>query len=248
MITAFARALRQFDDPAFRRPLWRGLALALVIFGALWGLMWLLLTRTQFFETVWLDWATQALGGLAVIILTFILFPTVAAAILSLFLDSVITAVERRHYPGLPPPRQPGFGELAAGAARFIVVAVGLNLICLPLYLIPGLNLVVFYGLNGYLLGREYFEMVAPRRLLPEAARALWRRYRLMAIIAGAVIAFISLLPLINLVAPVVAAAAMTHLVEGWRQHRDDAGATNSESTTTIRRKDSRHHVSPQER
>jgi len=36
----------------------------------------------------------------------------------------------------------------------------------LPLYvLIPGLNFFVFLGLNGYLFGREYFEVVALRRL-----------------------------------------------------------------------------------
>lgn len=235
MIRAFTRALRQFDDPAFRRPLLASIGLAAVVFTALWGLMWLLITRTRFFETVWLDWATQALGGLAVVVLTFILFPTVVAAILSLFLEGVIAAVERRHYPGLPPPRQQGFGELAGQAARFIAVAVSLNLLCLPLYLIPGLNLVVFYGLNGYLLGREYFEMVAPRRLLPEAAQRLWRRHRLIVIAAGAVIAFISLLPLVNLLAPVVAAAAMTHLVENWRRHDGDAIATGSVTTTTNR-------------
>ncbi|MEJ0071726.1 MAG: hypothetical protein WDO24_26715 [Pseudomonadota bacterium] len=44
-----------------------------------------------------------------------------------------------------------------------------LNLVLLPLYFVPGLNLVLFYGANGYLIARGYFEQVAVRRLaLPE--------------------------------------------------------------------------------
>ncbi len=97
-------------------------------------------------------------------------------------------------------------------------MVVVLNLAALPLYLIPVVNALVFYGLNGYLLGREYFEMVAPRRLEMEPRRVLWRRRRLGFVLAGVAFAFLSTLPLVNLLAPVIAAAAMTHLVESYRR------------------------------
>jgi CysZ protein len=97
-------------------------------------------------------------------------------------------------------------------------VVVALNLLVLPLYLLPVANALIFYALNGYLLGREYFEMVAPRRLEQGPRRELWRRRRLGFFLAGVAFAFFSTLPLVNLLAPVVAAAAMTHLVESYRR------------------------------
>jgi CysZ protein len=214
MIPAFARALAQLGDPAFRRPIALSLALAALVFATLWLIVWFLLTRTALSELGWIDTTLDVLGGLAAIVLTFVLFPGVVAALLA---ETIIGAVERRYYPGLPPPRSQPVAEQIAIALRFLAMVVALNLLALPLYFIPVVNALVFYGLNGYLLGREYFEMVAPRRLASEPRRELWRRRRTGFVFAGAAIAFISTLPVINLLAPVLAAAAMTHLVESYR-------------------------------
>jgi CysZ protein len=216
MLSAFARAVAQLGDPAFRRPLLLGLAGALTVFAGLWLGMGLLLTRTRVFDNPWLDATLDAFGGLATLALTLLLYPAIVAAVMGLFLDGAIAAVEARHYPGHPPPRAVGLTEQLGLAARLILKALVLNLIALPIYLVPGLNLVVFYTLNGYLLGREYFEMVAQRRLDPSALRALWRDRRAAILITGAGVAFISTIPLVNLVAPLVAAAAMTHQVMSW--------------------------------
>lgn len=218
MIPAFAKALAQLGDPAFRRVVGWSLGLTAVVFAGLWTIVWLVLTRTAVSELRWIDTTVDVLGGLAAIALTFLLFPGVAAAILSLSADRIIGAVEARHYPQLPPPRDQPLGEQVAMALRFLAVVVVLNLAALPLYLVPVVNALVFYGLNGYLLGREYFEMVAPRRLETAPRRELWRRRRLGFVLAGAAFAFVSTLPLVNLLAPVIAAAVMTHLVESARR------------------------------
>lgn len=216
MLAAFVRATAQLGDPAFRRPLVFGLLGAGAVLAALWTGMGVLLTRTRVFENPWLDMPLDALGGLATLVLTILLYPAVVAAIMSLFLDGAIDAVEKRHYPGSAPPRPLGVAEQLGGAVRLIVSALVLNLLALPIYLIPGINLVVFYMLNGYLLGREYFEMVAQRRLDPSALRQLRRDRRAKIFLSGVGVAFISTIPLVNLVAPLVAAAAMTHQVRSW--------------------------------
>jgi CysZ protein len=218
MIFAFARAFGQLSDPAFRRAIGWSLALAVLVFAGLWLSVWLVLTHTAITELGWIDTTVDVLGGLAAVLLAFVLFPGVVAAILSLFAERVIGAVEARHYPGLPPPREQPLSEQIATALRFLAMVVALNLAALPLYLVPVVNALVFYGLNGYLLGREYFEMVAPRRLEMEPRRVLWRRRRVGFVLAGVAFAFLSTLPLVNLLAPVVAAAAMTHLVESYRR------------------------------
>lgn len=216
MLKAYLRAVAQLGDPAFRRPLLLGLLGAGAALAALWIGMGVLLTRTRLFENPWLDLPLDALGGLATLVLTILLYPAVVAALMSLFLEQAIAAVEARHYPGLPPARPVGFAEQLGGALRLVVSALVLNLLVLPIYLIPGVNLVVFYTLNGYLLGREYFEMVAQRRLDPPALRQTQRLRRTKIFLSGVAVAFISTIPLVNLVAPLVAAAAMTHQLMSW--------------------------------
>ncbi|HEX3500575.1 MAG TPA: EI24 domain-containing protein, partial [Stellaceae bacterium] len=98
------------------------------------------------------------------------------------------------------------------------LLGIALNLLALPAYLLlPGLNLVLFYALNGWLLGREYFELVALRRLDAGEVRLLWRAHRLRLVAGGAAIAFLLTLPLVNLAAPLIAALFMLHLVERLR-------------------------------
>jgi uncharacterized protein involved in cysteine biosynthesis len=218
MISAFIKALAQLEDPAFRRPIGWSLGLAALAFAALWLAVWLVLQHTTITAWPWLDSMIEVLGGLAAIVLTFLLFPGVVTALLSLFAEQIIVAVERRYYPALPPPRVQPFAEQLVVALRFLGVVVALNLLVLPLYLLPVANALIFYALNGYLLGREYFEMVAPRRLDQGPRRELWRRRRLGFFLAGVAFAFLSTLPLVNLLAPALAAAAMTHLFESYRR------------------------------
>lgn len=213
MLSAFGLAIAQLGDPAFRRPLIRGLVGAALIFIALWAGLWLVLTHTHLFAIGWLDTVIAALGELAAIVLAFILYPAVAASVTALFLDEAVTAVERRHYPALPPPRRVGLAEQIVSAGRLLVLAVVLNVLVLPIYLVPAINLLVFYALNGYILGREYFESVSSRRLDPAGVHSLWRECRWMWFAMGTAIAFLSTLPVVNLAAPLIGVAAMAHQV-----------------------------------
>ena len=97
----------------------------------------------------------------------------------------------------------------------------------LLLLFVPPLNLFVFYGLNGYLLGREYFELVAVRRFDVTVVGRLRRRYRGKVFMAGVVIAFLLSLPLINIVMPVVATAFMVHVFEDVRRRGEIAETAN---------------------
>ena len=114
-----------------------------------------------------------------------------------------------------------GFGEILKITVKFMILAVVLNLLTLPLIFIliffPPFNLFVFYALNGYLLGWEYFELVAHRRMDGRRARALRGTFSGRLFLAGVIIAFLMTVPVVNLIAPIVATAALVHLVEAWR-------------------------------
>jgi len=218
MLTALLKSLAQLNDPAIRKVLGKTIALALVLFVVLFIAIGFLLGETQFFAIGWLETATQILGGLATLAISWLLFPSIAVLILGFYLEDVAVAVETRHYPGLGPPRVQPLREAMMIAIKFGLIAVGLNILILPLYLIPVVNVLAYYGLNGYLLGREYFELVALRRLEEKPANDLRRIFSGRVILSGIVIAFLSTLPIINLVAPVIGTLMMVHIVEGLRQ------------------------------
>lgn len=218
MIGALARAVGQLSDPRLQRVIGKTLIGAIIIFVLTVAAAWLLLANTTLFSWGWLEDALDLLGGAAALVLGFVLFPAVVAIVLSLFLDEAVDAVEDRHYPGLPPARPQPLTEILWTALAFAAVAVVLNLLVLPLYFIPGVNLFVFYGLNGYLLGREYYEMVAFRRLDPRAARSLRRERRLRVFAGGVIVTILLSIPIVGLFMPVVAVAFMVHVFHGMRR------------------------------
>ena len=83
---------------------------------------------------------------------------------------------------------------------------------------------MVFYLLNGYLLGREYYELVSLRRLAPDRAKALRRGLRSRVFLAGVVIAFLLTLPLVNLITPIIATGFMLHVFERGRRSKQPDG------------------------
>ncbi|MEE9139925.1 MAG: EI24 domain-containing protein [Alphaproteobacteria bacterium] len=232
MLAAIVKALGQLGDSRTRRVLrWNLLATA-ALFAVLLAGVWFVLLETRLFEIGPIETVTDLLGGLAAVVLALVLFPGVAGLTLSLFLEEIAGSVEARHYPELPPPRAQPLLEVAWVTVRFAAVTVLLNLLALPVYAIlfflPPLNLFVFYGLNGYLLGREYYELVALRRMNAETAQGLRRVHAGRLLVAGAVITFFSSLPLVNLLAPVVATAFMVHLFEDMRSRAGQPGVRDA--------------------
>ena len=217
MFRSFAKAVDQLGDRRTRGVLWIGLAVALVVLVILWSAVGYLIVNTSFFSIGWLESVTDILGGLATLVLTWLLFPAVVSAVVGFFLETVAQAVESRHYPHLPKADGLSFGETLATTAKFLAVLILLNLVTLPFLFFPPVFPFVFYGINGYLLSREYFELVALRRLNPIEATALRKRHKGPLFLSGVVIAFLLTVPVVNLLAPVVATAAMVHLFESWR-------------------------------
>jgi len=216
MFSALAAAFGDLGDPRIRGVLWKSLGLALLVLALLATGLWFLVAWLAHFEIGWLNKVIEFAAGFGVVILAWFLFPAAVTSTLGVFLDEVSEAVERRHYPHLPKARPQPWGEIIRQTLTFTAIAVGLNLLLLPFYLLllwfPPAYAALFYGVNGYLLGREYFEQVAMRRLDPEAARRLRRAYQGRIVLAGVAIAFLLTVPILNLIAPVVATAFMLHL------------------------------------
>lgn len=217
MFKALAKGLSQLNDKATRQILWLCIGLALVVFIGLWSAIGYVLTHTALFQIGWLETAVDVLGGLATGLLTWFLFPGVVSAVIGLFLDQIAEAVEARHYPGLAKPQSAPFSESLLSSLKFLSIFVVLNIAMLPFLLLGPVFPIVFYSVNGYLLSREYFELVAHRRLKAEDARAMRKANQWQLFALGVVVAFLLTVPVINLIIPVVATAATIHLFQSWR-------------------------------
>jgi CysZ protein len=215
LLRALILSIRQLFDPPIRRILVRCVALALATFALLFVAVSFGISAIDPTGLAWLDGTLAVIGSIGVVVLAWLLFPVTIAATLGLFAEEVIEVVERRYYPELSTAPGMGFVQSSWGAVRFAVVAILLNLLVLPLYLVPGANIVIYVALNGYLLGREYFELVAQRRLPWRAVTMLRRGARGRLWLAGVLIAAMLTVPIFNLIAPVVAVCFMVHLFEG---------------------------------
>jgi uncharacterized protein involved in cysteine biosynthesis len=223
MLQDLVRAFALLRDSRVRGVLWLGIGLALATLLALFLGVEALVSWASNTGWRWLDRTFQVLGGLGTAIVAWFLFPSIVVAVSSIFLERVVDATEDRHYPQLPPPRPLPLAQTVPAALKLLGTSLLLNLVALPAYFVPLLNLPVWLALNGYLVGREYAELVASRRLAPDMAARIRRDHRMMFWLAGIVIAFLLAVPLLNLVAPVVGAAFMT-----MRYQRYCGEATNA--------------------
>ncbi|MBZ9910340.1 sulfate transporter family protein [Mesorhizobium sp. BR115XR7A] len=207
-------------SPPFRAVFIKTLGLTLLALVALWfGLTslveWLALPWLQTLLPGMPSWAGWLGGIVAAIALAFgmaLLIAPVTAVIAGLFLDDVAEVVERTDYPGDPAGRaMPVLRSLVLAIKFFGVVILG-NVVALMLLLVPGINIAAFFIVNGYLLGREFFEFAAMRFRGEEEARALRRQYAGTVFLSGLVVAAFLAVPLLNLLTPLFAAAMMVHL------------------------------------
>ncbi len=228
IFTSFSKAIGQIGDPRFRRVLLLGIALTIALLvgfyaGFLWLINWLVgedATLPILGEVTWLDDLLSWGSLLFMLILSVFLMIPVASAITSLFLEDVAEAVEERHYPGLPPVARMPFSEAARDTVNFLGVLIGANLLALILYVFfAPAALFIFWGLNGYLLGREYFTLAAMRRIGREGAKQMRRKHMMTIWVAGVLMAMPLSVPLMNLVIPILGAATFTHLFHHlWKQ------------------------------
>lgn len=218
---AFFRALGQLDDPRFRRVVGLGVLLAIALLAGIYAaflqaIHWFtpdeinlpLIGPVTGLESL-LGWASLFLMlGLSI----FLMVP-VASAFTGIFLEDVAKAVEARHYPNLPPARGMTYFEAFRQTINFLGLVIAVNVVAVFLYPFAGpLSPLVFWTVNGLLLGSEYFTLVAQRHLPREEVKALRRRNFGSLWLAGTLMAAPLSVPILNLVIPVLGVATFTHL------------------------------------
>lgn len=220
MLRALSLSLGQLGDPAFLKVLGKSLALTLVVFAVLgialyFGLIWLF---------AWLGWSegggfvAAAAAVLIAVLSGWLLFRVVAIAVIGLFTEEIVDAVEAKHYPDQHARAVPiSYTVQARVALGSVGRAIGWNLAALPIYLlllVTGIGtFIAFFLVNALLLARDLGELIAVRHVPRPAWRDWLRATRGKRMQIGLVAAGLFVVPVANLLAPILSAAMAAHML-----------------------------------
>lgn len=221
VITALAMASGQLLDRRFIRVLAKSIMITLFVFGALGWALWIGIdSGLQWAMAPILpdDYEGPAAAMLAVflsLVMFWLLFRIVALAVLQFFADEIVIAVEEQHYPDAAVRARPlPFRIDLLNSIRGIGRALLFNALALPFAIVLFFTVmgpaIVFFIVNAVLLGRELTNMAWLRHTkdlakpspVPGAERFL----------LGAAITGLMAVPFANFIAPILGAAAGTHL------------------------------------
>jgi CysZ protein len=225
LLGPLAQAVGQLDDPVFLGVVVRGLLGSAACFVALHlGVVWAIHRLLGLHG--WLGWAADVFGGLGATLLALWLFLPLAVIIASFYIDRIAAAVERRHYPGLPPARGASLASQLGDAMGIAARILLLNALALIAVLVlPGVGIILAWLVGGYAIGRGLFAAVAMRRMPRHAAVTLYRRMRPTVVTQGCILGLASAVPVLNLLIPVIGTAAMVHvLAADLVAHADHCG------------------------
>ncbi|MES2336672.1 MAG: EI24 domain-containing protein [Pseudomonadota bacterium] len=219
MIAAFLLSLGQLGDRRILLVLAKSLAVTLVLLATIGTGLWFgaaALARWAGFSD-----ANSGIAGLLAVIaglaLGWLIFRALAIAVIGIFADDVVAAVEAKHYPqalarARPVPFARGLAMGAGSAARAILW----NVAAIPLYVLllaTGIGTPIgFFAVNAALLGRDLGDMVAARHRAPAELLAFRNATRIPRLLLGASGTALLLIPFVNLLAPVLGAAMATHV------------------------------------
>jgi CysZ protein len=212
MISSALRALTQIFEQPLRAIFWKTLGYTLLLLLLVWVALNGAVATLVTLPYPWLETVLSLLTGIGAIFVLGYLVAPVTAVIAGILQDDIAEVVERGSYPQDPPGRAMPLSEAIPQAIKFTGVVILGNIFALFLLLIPGVNLVAFFAVNGYLLGREFFEFAAMRHMPVAEARAFRRAHSGTVFVAGLAIAGFLAIPFLNLLTPIFATVMMLHL------------------------------------
>jgi uncharacterized protein involved in cysteine biosynthesis len=240
MFEAAFRALGQMATPPFRSVLLKSAGLAVLVL--------VVLTIALYNLAAWLGseggtaaqtWAEGVLGSIVVtplhvlgwvlvLALGFGLFagaiflmPAVTALTASFFADDIADRVEAEYYGADPLGRPLPLARAAYEGIKTALLAMLIYLCAMPFLLFAGIGALIFFFAAAWLLGREYFELVAMRHHPVTQAKALRRFHAGSVFMAGLFIAAFVSIPIVNLATPLFGTAFMVHVYKRLTGRRE---------------------------
>lgn len=213
MFASAAKAAAMIFDRNFLGLVLASLILTAVLFIALFFGVEFLLARLPTLGSIWVNRFLEVAAPIVLILSIFFLGAPVVAIMGSLFLDRVAARVDARFFPNDPKSRGTPIRLGLYESLRLVGLVIIVNLALIPFDIgVPGLSEIVTILANGWLLGREYFELASLRHVSAKDSDALRRRHSGKIYLAGLLVSFLSIVPGVNLLAPFFGSALMAHL------------------------------------
>ncbi|MDG1274569.1 MAG: EI24 domain-containing protein [Alphaproteobacteria bacterium] len=215
MLKLFKTSILDLLEPDIRTILFKTVILSLFSIIMIVYMCWTLFNTHQVFD-IWLlgpmlSWA----WGLLALIFGTLLLPPITIIIGSIYSDSIVDHIEKKYYPSRLGMRQIKLSELGFSISKNFCITIIVNILLAPVYLIvtffPIISFLIFYSVNGYLIGKELFETVASRHLEMKDRYLLKKQNNNKVIIGGIIMVGISTIPILNLIAAVLGIVFMTH-------------------------------------
>ena len=228
MLRALTMSIGQLGDPAILRVLVKSLLVTLAIFAGLGAGLYVGL-RAGFEALVGIEIGGGLAGATAVVLLVlgaWLLFRVVAIAVIGLFGDEVVAAVEARHYPAAhAAARSVSLVRSTRMALGSAARALAVNLLMVPVYIALLFTAIgpaiAFFLVNALLLGRDLGEMVASRHMSDATMRGWRKATRGRRFVLGLAGTGLFVVPGLNLFAPILGASMATHLFHASRRGSD---------------------------
>ena len=217
MLSAASLAFRQLFTPPFRSVLFKSLGITLLLLIATWiGLESTLVGLVDTSEG-WINWVIGIIAGFALFAGLVFLIPPISAIVTGLFLDDIAATVEKNHYPNDTPGTPLPLAQVLVNTSKFLAIVILVNLLVLLTIPLLGIGFLGFFIANGYLFGREFFELAALRFMPYSEARNLRKKHGGRIFMCGLVIACLVAIPIVNLLTPLFATAFMVHIFKQVR-------------------------------
>jgi CysZ protein len=212
MFASVRQAIATLFDRDFRRLVfWSLVATAVLFVAAFIGLEYGIAALPPTIPG-WVKALLAVLAPVALLVAVVAFGAPVAAMVGSLFLERIAAKVDAHFYPNDPKGRGIPMGTGLSESVKLVGLAILINLAAIPFEAAPPIPEALAWLANGWLLGREFFELAALRHLSKPDSDALRRRHAGKIYGAGLLIALLSVVPGIDLIAPFFGAALMAHL------------------------------------
>lgn len=213
---AFNRTWQQMLHPKFRSVFFTAVLAAAVTLGVL---LYALKIYWPEEYTTGIDMIDGAGFMVIAMVGSYVLFPALSTFVMGFLTDKIALAVEEEYYPHRMGTRKVSPFEAMLGSVKLMLLMIFVNLMALIPYILllatAGTGtFLLFVAVNGFLLGREYFEMIAIRHMDARDVSRMRKRNSGKIFTGGALIAGLFAIPFLNILAPIIGTAVMTHIFQ----------------------------------
>ncbi len=216
----FSSAIKAIEDifaPRIRTVLWKSIGLSVLLFAGILIGIEVFISILVVFPWPWLTSLLAIVTGLGLVASFVFLMAPVTAVFAGLFLDEIAEKVEMRDYPNETAGKAISLTSGLMFSVQFGLLILVVNLLLLPTLLF-GIGIFLMAMANAYLLGREYFTMVAMRYMPARDANDMRKYYMGRIFAAGLIPAGLSMIPILNVLVPIFSTAYFVHIVKTIQQ------------------------------